>query len=147
MSGVMYILSTGCQWRALPKELPPRSTVFSYCDLWLSTAHWIAFTKCCMNDAASRRAPTSNPPPASSTSQSVKGVEKGAHIDPHGFDAGKLIKGKKRHILVDTQGLLLAALVHRADLQDRDSGTCCSPRSQYGCDATGVTMRRGTRGA
>lgn len=47
---------------------------------------------------------------------------RGAHIDPHGFDAGKLIKGKKRHVLVDTLGLLLHALVTAADVQDRDGG-------------------------
>ncbi len=48
--------------------------------------------------------------------------KRGAWIDPHGYDAGKKIKGKKRHILVDTQGLLLHALVHSADIQDRDGG-------------------------
>src|SRR5450631_1454855 len=48
--------------------------------------------------------------------------KRGACIDPHGFDAGKLIKGKKRHILVDTEGLLLHAIVHAADIQDRDGG-------------------------
>ena len=47
---------------------------------------------------------------------------RGACIDPHGFDAGKLIKGKKRHILVDTLGLLLHAIVHSAGIQDRDGG-------------------------
>ena len=46
----------------------------------------------------------------------------GACIDPHGFDAGKKIKGKKRHVLVDTQGLMLHAIVHSAGLQDRDGG-------------------------
>src|SRR4249920_867840 len=48
--------------------------------------------------------------------------KRGACIDPHGFDAGKLIKGKKRHILVDMQGLLLQAIVHSAGIQDRDGG-------------------------
>jgi transposase len=48
--------------------------------------------------------------------------KRGACIDPHGFDAGKLIKGKKRHILVDTLGLLLHAIVHSAGIQDRDGG-------------------------
>src|SRR5271156_157296 len=52
---------------------------------------------------------------------------RGACIDSHGFDAGKLIKGKKRHILVDMQGLLLHAIVHSAGVQDRDGGIC-SPR-------------------
>jgi len=47
---------------------------------------------------------------------------RGACIDPHGYDAGKKIKGKKRHILVDTQGLLMHAIVHAADMQDRDGG-------------------------
>ena len=55
-------------------------------------------------------------------SQSVKMRKKGVCIDPHGFDAGKLIKGKKRHVLVDTVGLLLHALVTSADVQDRDGG-------------------------
>src|SRR6202045_1014257 len=49
--------------------------------------------------------------------------KRGARIDSHGFDAGKLIKGKKRHILVDTLGLLLHAIVHSAGIQDRDGGT------------------------
>jgi transposase len=48
--------------------------------------------------------------------------KRGAHIDPHGFDAGKLIKGKKRHVLVDTMGLYLHGLVTSADIQDRDGG-------------------------
>jgi transposase len=48
--------------------------------------------------------------------------KRGARIDPHGFDAGKKIKGKKRHLLVDTQGLVLHAIVHAADIQDRDGG-------------------------
>ena len=48
--------------------------------------------------------------------------KRGASIDPHGYDAGKKIKGKKRHVLVDTQGLMLHAIVHAADIQDRDGG-------------------------
>ena len=56
-------------------------------------------------------------------SQSVKSGEKRGHgSDRHGYDAGKKIKGKKRHVLVDTEGLLLHAIVHAADLQDREGG-------------------------
>ena len=56
-------------------------------------------------------------------SQSVKSVEKGGgSADPPGYDAGKKIKGKKRHILVDAQGVLIQAIVHAADIQDRDGG-------------------------
>ena len=55
-------------------------------------------------------------------SQCVKSAEKRGRVDLHGYDAGKKIKGKKRHILVDTQGLLMHAIVHSADIQDRDGG-------------------------
>ena len=61
-------------------------------------------------------------PPPSSTVRASRARKKGVSIDPHGFDAGKKIKGKKRHVLVDTQGLMLHAIVHAADIQDRDGG-------------------------
>ena len=70
--------------------------------------------------AESRKNATSAPRPRSSTAKASKARKKGARIDPHGYDAGKKIKGKKRHILVDTLGLLLSAAVHPADIQDRD---------------------------
>ena len=123
VNGLMYILSTGCQWRAIPKDLPPRSTLYDYFDLWswdgtLDLIHHELYVKC--REAVSREA---SPTAAVIDSQSVKSAEKGGPcIDPPGFDAGKLIKGKKRHILVDTQGLLLHAIVHPADIQDRDGG-------------------------
>ena len=62
------------------------------------------------------------PPPLSSIAKASKALKKGASIDPPGYDAGKKIKGKKRHILVDTQGLLIHAIVHAADIQHRDGG-------------------------
>ena len=115
MNGVMYILSTGCQWRYLPKDFPPRSTVHNYfvwwqCDRVLDRIHHALYVEC--RDKAEREA---SPTAAIIDSQSVKSAEKGGGcIDPHGFDAGKLIKGKKRHILVDTLGLLLHA-IRRSD--------------------------------
>ena len=122
-NGVMYILATGCQWRAIPKDLPPRSTIHDYLDLWnhdgtLERVHHTLYVKC--REQIGRQA---SPTAAVIDSQSVKGAEKGGRgIDPGGFDAGKKIKGKKRHILVDTTGLLLHAIVHAADIQDRDGG-------------------------
>src|SRR6186997_924114 len=123
VNGLMYILSTGCQWRAIPKDLPPRSTLHDYLDLWewngtLERIHHALYVKC--REQAERQA---NPSAAIIDSQSVKSAEKGGvSIDPHGYDAGKKTKGKKRHLLVDTQGLVLHAIVHAADLQDRDGG-------------------------
>src|ERR1700678_1169090 len=123
VNGLMYVLSTGCQWRAIPKDLPPRSSVHGYFDLWtydgtLERIHDALYQQC--REQAQRKA---SPTAAIIDSQSVKSAEKGgACIDPHGYDAGKKIKGKKRHILVDTLGLLLHAIVHPADIQDRDGG-------------------------
>lgn len=123
VNGIMYVLSTGCQWQYVPKDLPPRSTLHDYLTRWnedgtLSKIHHALYVKC--REAAEREA---SPTAAVIDSQSVKSAEKGgAQIDPHGYDAGKKVKGKKRHILVDTIGLLLQAVVHPADIQDRDGG-------------------------
>ena len=121
VNGLMYVLSTGCQWRAIPKDLPPKSTVYDYFDLWtydgtLQRIHYALYDQC--REQAQREA---SPSAAIIDSQSVKSAEKGgACIDAPGYDAGKKIKGKKRHVLVDTLGLLLHAVVHPANVQDRD---------------------------
>jgi transposase len=122
-NGLMYILSTGCQWRAIPKDLAARSTVHGYFDRWnwdgtLERIHHALYVKC--REQAVREA---SPTVAIIDAQSVKSAEKGgAQIDPHGYDAGKKVKGKKRHVLVDTQGLMLHSIVTAADVQDRDGG-------------------------
>jgi len=123
VNAVMSILSTGCQWRALPKDLPPRRTVHDYLDSWiydrtLDRIHYTLYVEC--REFEGRQV---SPTAAIIDSQSVKGAEKsGARIDCHGYDAAKKIKGKKRHVLVDTLGLLLHAIVHPANIQDRDGG-------------------------
>jgi transposase len=123
VNGLMYILGSGCQWRDIPRDLPARSTIHDYLDRWsydgtLDRIHHTLYIKC--REQAGRQA---SPTAAVIDSQSVKSAEKGgACIDPHGYDAGKKIKGKKRHILVDTTGLMLHAVVHAADIQDRDGG-------------------------
>ena len=122
VNGLMYVLSTGCQWRAVPKDLPPRSTLYDYFDRWnwdgtLDRIHDALYVKC--REAAAREA---SRPPRSLTARASRARKKGACIDPAGYDAGKKIMGTKRHILVDTQGLLMHAIVHAADIQDRDGG-------------------------
>jgi transposase len=123
VDGVMYVLSTGCQWRYVPKDLPPRSTLHDYLARWqdngtLDAIHHTLYVKC--REQLEREA---SPTACVIDSQSVKSAEKGGpHVDPNGYDAGKKIKGKKRHILVDTVGLLLHGVVHPADIQDRDGG-------------------------
>jgi transposase len=123
LNGLMYILSTSCQWRAIPKDLPPRSTLHDYLDRWdddgtLERIHHALYVQC--REQAEREA---SPTVAIIDSQSVKSAEKGGRaIDPAGYDSGKKVKGKKRHLLVDTEGLVLQVIVHAADIQDRDGG-------------------------
>ena len=102
--------------------MPPRSTVHGYFDLWdwdgtLDRIHHELYVKC--HESIGREA---SPTAAIIDSQSVKSAEKGGAYDPPGYDAGKKIKGKNRHILIDTQGLLIHAVIHAADIQDRDGG-------------------------
>lgn len=97
VDGVMYVLSTGCQWAALPKDLPPRSTVNDDFRRWdwdgmLDRIHHALYVVC--REAAGRDA---SPTAAVIDSQSVKSAEtRGRSLDPPGYDAGEKIKGKKR---------------------------------------------------
>ena len=76
LNGILHALWTGCQWNALPRDLPPKSMMHDYLEFWI----W----------------------------------------DGAGYGAGKKVKGRKRHILLDTLGFLLSVIVHFADIQDRD---------------------------
>jgi putative transposase len=115
VDAVLYVLSTGCQWRALPPDFPPRSTVQYYFYLWRDQRLWRRITLALVRRA--RQAAGRNVVPSAGVidSQSVKTTESGG---PRGFDAAKKIKGRKRHIVTDTQGFPLAVLVHAANIQD-----------------------------
>ncbi len=131
MNGIMYVLSTGCQWRAIPKDLPARSTLFDDPTYGVGTARWIASIMCSTCSAGNSRDGTQARPPDHRQSERQERGKRGVS-DPPGYDAGKKIKGKKRHLLVDTQGLLLQAIVHSADIQDRDGGVVLL-RPYLGC--------------
>ena len=120
LNGIFYVLWTGCQWKALLKDLPPKSTVHDDHELWnwdgtLERIHHTLYVA--VREEEGREA---SPTVAIIDSQSAKGAQRGSGLDPSGYDAGKKIKGRKRHILVDTLGLLLNVVVHPADIQDRD---------------------------
>ena len=119
LNAIFYVLSTGCQWQALPKDLPPKSTAHHYFGLWdwdgtLERVHHALYV-----ETREREGREASPSAAIIDSQSG-GSKRGSTLDPQGFDAGKKITGRKRHILVDTLGLLLSVAVHPANVQDRD---------------------------
>ena len=117
----MYLNRTGCSWRQLPHDFPPWETVYWYFKTWTDdgvTDRIHDALRAAVRDAAGRD------PMASAgivDAQSVKGADTvGAHS--RGYDAGKKVNGRKRHIVVDTLGLLIVVLVTAASLQDRDGG-------------------------
>ena len=115
VNAILYVLATGCQWRALPKDFPPRSTVQYYFYLWRDRRLWIWINRTLVRRAREALGRNHTPSAGVIDSQSVKTTESGG---PRGFDAAKRIKGRKRHLVTDTQGFPLALLVHAANIQD-----------------------------
>jgi putative transposase len=115
VEALFYLLSTGCQWRALPRDFPPRSTVQRYFYRWRDQGLWPHLNRRLVAHARRALARTPQPSLGIIDSQSVPTTESGG---PRGLDAAKRIRGRKRHLVTDTQGFVLQSLVHEASLQD-----------------------------
>jgi putative transposase len=115
INGILYLARTGCQWRLLPKDFPPWSTVHTYYRRWRQDGTWEQIHEALRQQVRSQARRDPSPRSSAADSQSVKTAGQGGE---GGFDNGKKVQGRKRHIWVDSMGLLLAVLVTAADVHD-----------------------------
>jgi putative transposase len=140
LDAILYLLRSGCAWDLLPHDFPPPGTVYGYFNQWRrdgTIARVHDALRQMVREADERQAEASA---ASIDSQSVKTTEVGGI---KGFDAGKKVKGRKRHLLVDTLGLLMAVVVHSAGVQDYHGARAVFDRVKGGCPRLGVVWADG----
>ena len=107
LDAVFYVLKSGCQWRMLPRDFPPWKTVFHYFRLWRTDGTWETMNRALRRRLREKLGRQPEPSAGIVDAQSVKTTGVGG--EQRGFDGGKKVRGRKRNILVDTEGLLVEA--------------------------------------
>lgn len=120
MNAILYVNRTGCQWRALPHDFPKWKTVYTIFWRWRRDGLWQRINEALCRQVRKQSGKKPTPSVAIVDSQSIRTAEGG---EERGYDAGKKITGRKRHLAVDTLGLVWAVVVHGAYWQDHD-GAC-----------------------
>jgi putative transposase len=118
LDAIFYVMRSGCPWRLLPHDFPPWKTVFHYFRVWRIDGTWERINRAIRERLRVRLKRNPQPSAGIVDSQSVK--TSGVGGEERGYDGGKKIRGRKRHLLVDTEGFVLKARVHSAKLMDQE---------------------------
>lgn len=119
LQGIFYLLKTGCQWWMVPREFGKWTTVYAYFKAWRQSGVWAKLMDALRQRERHRQGRQAAPSAGSGDSQSIKTATQTAE---GGFDGGKQVTGRKRHLFVDTLGLLIAVVVTAANIEDRVGG-------------------------
>lgn len=119
LNAIFYVTKNGCLWKALPHDFPPWKSVYHYFRLWRINGRWERLNTALREALRQKQGRHKQPSAAILDSQSVKSVEGG---EERGYDKHKNVWGRKRHVVVDTLGLVMLVVVTSASVQDRDGG-------------------------